>query len=109
MSSFKKRVKKLEEKIKGKGGTADWALEAARNKAFFDDNWHNTILAMNESARIHCNENPKDPKPPELQTEEDILKFAKEISDKFSNLEEYQAYRQSQIDWTEIDKAIKRL
>lgn len=109
MNYLKTRIQKLEEKIKGKDGIANWALDEVRMMVKIGSDCFRSSLAANKSLQIHCGEDPKDPKMPELQTGEDINKFAKEISDKFASREEYQAYRQSQIDWGLIYKAVKNL
>ena len=106
MSTIKNRVKSLEEKfkVKGKDGIAEWAMQVARDKS-------NRLRIDPEPVRRALAEirgevyKPKPSKCPELNTEEDILNYAREISEKYSSLEEYQASLPP-IDTTPIKKAL---
>ncbi len=93
MKQLERRIKRLEKKLnsKDKNGIPEWALKVAEDKRWGDNFSYKSGLVLNEVKREQFGENPEDPEPPELQTEDDVLAFAKQISEKYDSLEDYRA------------------
>lgn len=110
MNYLKTRIKKLEQKASGNGtsGIREWALLQARYEAkggIFTDELN---LAMHEAC-VRDGIKSEKPKPNRVWTEEEIMEYARQLSQKFASQEEFNQYENSRINWSPIDDAIADL
>ncbi len=110
MKLLERRIKRLEKKLnsKGKDGIAGWALEVADKKKRFDNFYNGNILLLNKVSREQDGENTEDPEPHKLQTEQDVLAFAKELSEKYNSREDYEANKPP-MDHKKLEEAIAKI
>ena len=109
MTNFSRRVNKLEKKMfgsAGEGRIARWAIDLAQDEAKWEQRNYDSWLPFQDALR-KIGKDVKDHKPPEPKTEKDILQHAKELSKKYTSLEDYKENRPR--DFSALDKILKKV
>lgn len=110
--NLSRRVRRVEEKlaISNQGGIADWAIDYARSVARSNERFYDFQLAVSKVLRKKHGNGLADPEPPGLRKEDNLLAFAKGLSDKYPSLEAYKTFMDLQplsIDFDAFRKVLE--
>ena len=110
--SIESRLKKLEKQVSigaREGGIAKWAMDYAEQRARDERDCRAGIKEI-DKALTRLGGKERTIEPMKLQTEEAVLNLAKEMSEKYTSLEDYKKNKPppTKEDLAELDAAIER-